>query len=82
MVIAEIIFGIVFVICIVGGVLGSKYLQIQREQLRRDHSLGQEFGARLARLETLEKRVAVLEQIVTDKRYDLNEQFRNLEKAG
>ena len=33
-------------------------------------------------LEKLEERIVVLEQIVTDKRYDLEKQFRDLEKTG
>ena len=40
-----------------------------------------EFRARLDRLEAIEKRLEVLEKIVTDRRYDLEQRFRDLEAS-
>lgn len=82
MIIAEIIFAIVLAVSIVAGILGSKYLSILRERQHRAGPMERDLAERLAKVESLEKRVAVLEQIVTDKRYNLHEQFSKLEKAG
>ncbi len=37
-----------------------------------------EFGARLAQLDSLEERVRTLEKIVTDRNFELREKFRDL----
>jgi len=81
-VIAEMVFATVLVIGIVGCILGSKYLNIQRDNRGQLRTLEKQFGARLARLELLEERIVVLEKIVTDNKYDLRQQFRDLEKTG
>ena len=80
--ITQLIFAIVLVIGIVGGITANNYLKLMRENRGHLGSLERELGARLEKLEKLEKRIAVLEQIVTDKHYDLNKQFQDLEKTG
>lgn len=80
--IAQLIFAIVLVVGIVGGILANNYLKIIRENQGQIRSLEDQFGERLARLEQLEERTAVLEKIVTDRRYDLDKQFRDLDKTG
>lgn len=79
MAILELVFGIILVISIIGGITINNYLKRNQGQMR---SLEREFGARLARLEALEERIGVIERIVTDKRYDLRQQFHDLEKTG
>lgn len=49
---------------------------IQRSQPRLDDSVNAEL---LERLNQVEERVRVLERIVTDERYDLKQQFKDLE---
>ena len=49
---------------------------IHRSQPRRDDSVNAEL---LERLNQVEERVRVLERIVTDEKYDLKQQFRDLE---
>ena len=80
--ITQLIFAIVLVVGIVGGITANNYLKLMRESQGQIGSLERELGARLAKLEKLEQRIAVLEQIVTDKNYDLNQQFQDLEKTG
>ena len=80
--ITQLIFAIVLVIGIVGGITANNYLKLMRENQGHLGALERELGARLEKLEKLEKRIAVLEQIVTDKHYDLNKQFQDLEKTG
>lgn len=82
MAIIEAVFAIVMVICIVGGITVNNYLKIVRENQGQLHSLEREVGVRVARIEQLEERIAVLERIVTDRRYDLEREFRNLDRAG
>ncbi|MBT8144940.1 MAG: hypothetical protein KJO55_09585 [Gammaproteobacteria bacterium] len=77
---------LMFAVIIVLGILGAMAIQHYSKQQRYTRSELQgfesEFRERLQRLESLEERVAVLEKIVTDKRYDLDEQLRNLDKTG
>ncbi len=80
--ITQLIFAIVLIVGIVGGITVNNYLKLIRENQGHLGALERELGARLEKLEKLEKRIVVLEQIVTDKHYDLDKQFRDLEKAG
>ena len=80
--ITQLIFAIVLIVGIVGGITVNNYLKLIRENQGQLGSLERELGARLEMLEKLEKRIAVLEQIITDKHYDLDKQFRDLEKTG
>lgn len=80
--ITQLIFAIVLVVGIVGGITANNYLKLMRDNKGQLGSLERELAARLDKIENLEQRVAVLEQIVTDKNYDLNRQFKDLEKAG
>ncbi|NNC64102.1 MAG: hypothetical protein HKN84_04905 [Gammaproteobacteria bacterium] len=79
MVIIELVFGIVLIVGIVGGITVNNYLKVLRENQGQIRVLERQFGARLARLEAMEERIAVLEKIVTDRRYTLDQQFRDLE---
>ena len=65
---------IVLVVCI------TKVLTsfTRRKPAQDDRMLDQ----RLRRVESLEERVRVLEQIVTDRRYDLKREIDELERAG
>lgn len=80
--ITQLIFAIVLIIGIVGGITANNYLKLMRENRGQLGSLERELGARLEKIEKLEKRVAVLEEIVTDRNYDLNRQLNDLEKTG
>jgi len=67
-----------FVIAIVAIVMGAgvirQWLISQTKTQKKPSDLDQ----RLKKIEELEERVQVLEKIVTDKHYDLNQQFRDL----
>ncbi|MEO0974406.1 MAG: hypothetical protein AAFX85_15050, partial [Pseudomonadota bacterium] len=65
--------------CITGMV--NQYYQYKGEQAKRRTEDG-DLDEKLARLERLERRVEVLEAIVTDKQYDLRRQLDDLERAG
>ena len=80
--ITQLIFAIVLIVGIVGGITVNNYLKLMRENQGHLGELERELGARLEKIEKLEERIVVLEQIVTDKRYDLDRQFRDLEKTG
>lgn len=77
---------LLFALIIVGGIVAVTAIRNSGRLHHRTrselHDLEQEVGGRMKRLEELEKRVAVLEKIVTDKRYDLDEQLRNLDETG
>ena len=80
--IAQLIFAIVLVVGIVGGITINNYIKLLRENQGKLRSLQGQVGEREQRIERLEKRIAVLERIVTDSRYDLNKQFDELDKTG
>lgn len=80
--IIEVIFGIVLVVAIVGGITVNNYLKILRENQGQLRSLERAVGSRLAKLDSIEERIAVLEKIVTDRRYELEREFRNLDRTG
>lgn len=69
----EMVLGIVFFVC-VAKVIASF---VGRKPARDNPEL----EARLRRVESLEERVRVLEQIVTDRRYDLRREFEDLERT-
>ena len=71
-----IVAGIVAVVAIDG------YARTQRASRKQLSSLERRIDERLARLEQVEERIAVLEKIVTDRRFDLDKQFRDLDKTG
>lgn len=80
--ITQVLFALVIVAGVVGGMALNNYLKILRENQGQIRSLEKQFGSRLARLEAMEERITVLERIVTDRRYDLDRQFSDLEKTG
>lgn len=67
------------VVLIVALVMVGKFLQTLVEK-RHQRPADPGGPARDERLERLEERVRVLEQIVTDSGYDLRRQFRDLER--
>ena len=71
-----IVAGIVAVVAI------DRYSRTQRANSRQLRLLERQIDERLARLEQVEERIAVLEKIVTDRRFDLDRQFRDLDKTG
>lgn len=73
---------IVLVVGIVGGITINNYIKMLRENQGRIRSLQGQAGERAQRIEELEKRIAVLERIVTDSRYELNQQLNELDKTG
>ena len=77
---------VLFALVIVGGIVACTAIQsfsrAQRANRKQLTVLERQFGARLARLERLEERIAVLERIVTDRRYELEREFRDLDKTG
>lgn len=75
MTVFEMIFGIVLVSCIAG-----MYSSKQKSKMHRDRNESEisDLEGRLHKLEDLERRVQVLERVVTDKRYDLKEEIDRL----
>ncbi len=67
-----------YVVCIVIVVLVAdgynKYLKLGREKLKRDPQLQES----LAKIESLEDRIRVLERIVTESKPDLSREIENL----
>jgi len=67
-----------YVVCIVIVVLVAdgynKYLKLNREKLKRDPQLQES----LAKIESLEDRIRVLERIVTESKPDLSREIENL----
>ncbi len=65
-----------FVLCISG--MGM-FFDYRKQQLKMMTKMNQmEEGAVQRELVAIKQRLAVLEKIVTDKRYDLNEEFNSL----
>jgi hypothetical protein len=70
----ELVFAIVLVVTI-GKALESRF----GSRRRRHHEPDPEQQQRGQRVEELEKRIQVLERIVTDQGYELRQKFRDLE---
>lgn len=70
---------LVAIVAIVGG-LGYSAFE-QREKTRRA-ALANGQGADAERLAALEQRVRTLERIVTDRGFELEEEFRRLERSA
>jgi hypothetical protein len=67
-----------FALAMVALVLGFKLIRavmLHKSTTRRDDTVNVEL---IARLSEVEERVRVLERIVTDERYDLKQQFKDL----
>jgi len=69
----EMVLGIVFFVCIAKVIVAI----VGRKPAKDTQGLED----RLRRVESLEERVRVLEQIVTDRRYDLRREFEDLERT-
>lgn len=71
---------VVIIVSIVGGLLYSAYEQHVKLQLKKQNNKVDE--QLLAELNELKERVAVLEKIVTDEKYDLRNEINNLDRAS
>ncbi len=71
---------VVIIVSIVGGLLYSAYEQHVKLQLKKQNNKVDE--QLLAELNALKERVAVLEKIVTDEKYDLRSEINNLDRAS
>ena len=73
------VFEFVTIIVILGMAAGiiKTWLKHKGERSRQPDELEE----RLRRLSELEERVEVLEKIVTDRKFDLEQQFRDLERS-
>ena len=70
------VFEFVIILVIVVLVYQLWELKIKRKEAPAEEESGADMQAQL---EDLERRIEVLERIVTDSQYDLNKQFRDLE---
>lgn len=71
---------VIAIVSIVGGLLYAAYeqhvkLQIKKQNTKVDGKIQEE-------LDTLKERVAVLEKIVTDEKYDLKQKIDSLDRAS
>lgn len=71
---------VIAIVSIVGGLLYAAYeqhvkLQMKKQNTKVDGQIQQE-------LDTLKERVAVLEKIVTDEKYDLKQKIDSLDRAS
>ena len=66
------------VVMIVGIVMCSKVLQTWLKQRDKKVEPDQELEETLAKIDTLEERITVLERIVTERRYDLKREIDSL----
>lgn len=71
-----------FIIAIVAIVLGISYAAFEQWQKTKRAEFASRAGGDDGRLEALEARVRTLERIVTDKGYQLEDEFRRLEKSA
>ena len=71
---------VIAIVSIIGGLLYSAYEQHVKLQLKKQNNKVDE--QLLAELNALKERVAVLEKIVTDEKYDLRNEINNLDKAS
>lgn len=71
---------VIVIVSIVGGLLYSAYEQHVKLQLKKQNNKVDE--QLLAELNALKERVAVLEKIVTDEKYDLRNEINNLDRAS
>lgn len=58
----------------------NNYIKHRSKMGKRIEQIERGIEARLARLDELEKRIRVVEKIVTDRRFDLADEFERLEK--
>ena len=79
---SQILLALIIVAGIVAVVAIDARARSQRADRKQLRWLEQRVDSRLARLEQLEERIAVVEKIVTDRRFDLDEQFRDLDRTG
>lgn len=71
---------VIVIVSIIGGLLYSAYEQHVKLQLKKQNNKVDE--QLLAELNALKERVAVLEKIVTDEKYDLRNEINNLDRAS
>lgn len=71
---------VIVIVSIIGGLLYSAYEQHVKLQLKKQNNKADE--QLLAEFNALKERVAVLEKIVIDEKYDLRNEINNLDKAS
>lgn len=69
-------FVLIIVLAAIGSGLIRHYMRLQEARLRTSNS--RQDSEYRSRIDTLERRVATLEQIVTDQGYDLKREFEKL----
>lgn len=67
-----------FVVCIVAIVMCAKIIQTYLEQKSRKADVDEDLQDTLAKIDTLEQRVQVLERIITEHSFDLKKEIDNL----
>ena len=70
--------GMFFVLCIIGIVFGAGLIREWMKLKAKKFEHGADAGEYLAKIETLEERIRVLERIVTEKRFDLKSEIDKL----
>lgn len=80
--VVQLLFAVVIVVGILGAMALQNFGRQQRENRGQLRTLERDLGERMVKLEALEERIAVLEKIVTDNRFELDREFRKLEKTG
>lgn len=79
--ILEFLLAVILILGVCGSVVAKHLADGRRHGRQMIDGLERELRGRLDRLEAIEKRLAVLERIVTDRRYDLEQRFRDLEAS-
>lgn len=80
--ITQLLFAVIIVLGILGALAIQNHARHSRATRGKLDDLEQEIRGRLAQLDRLEERIAVVEKIVTDRRYEIDEQLRKLGKTG
>ena len=71
-----------FIVAIVAIIGGMGYAAFEQVQKTRRAEFASNRGGDAQRIEALEERVRTLERIVTDQGYQLEEEFRRLERSA
>ena len=67
-----------FIVMIVGIVMCAKVIQTYLKQRKKAPEVDEELEETLAKIDTLEERIQVLERIITENRFDLNKEIDQL----
>ena len=69
---------LVFVLLIVAMVMCANIIQTYLKQKKKEPELNEEMEQTLAKIDLLEERIAVLERIITENRFDLKKEIDSL----